>query len=297
MPWPSHCPTSASSSMRGLLPRDRGRGDARSGDSVRVATEHLHQAISHRRVGSRQLLRLANQCVAGGVLLPAASVPALAAVATGNADHVAPLPGHPVGATEQIAVDHQAAADARTQGDADHHRRATAGAEPVLRPRRSVGVVVDDQRQVDAFAQPVLERFLAPGEVRGEADDRLGVVDPAGGPDAGRLHAGMPAAEVGDEVDDRVLDGVRTVGRGRHLEPLADSSLGVDHTRRHLRTADVDADAEGPRRSRVVRLGSRHQGQPSTRRLSSLRAPSMIVFSALRRNIPIIGMLTSTDSV
>ncbi len=95
----------------------------------------------------------------------------------------------------------------------------------------------------------------------------------------------MPGAQLSDRVHDRVLDRLRTVRRGRLQQPLQDLAALVDHAGGHLGAADVDPDAQ-------ARSGN--GGQPSTRFFSPFKAPSMMVFSALRLNIPIIGMFTST---
>jgi hypothetical protein len=74
----------------------------------------------------------------------------------------------------------------------------------------------------------------------------------------------------------------------------------VYRTGRDLRPTDIDADADGRRDDRTLcaaEPGDRGAGQLSTLRFSPLSAPSMIVFSALRLNIPIMGKLTSTARV
>ena len=88
------------------------------------------------------------------------------------------------------------------------------------------------------------------------------------------------------------------------MESLEDGSRLVHDTGGDLGPADVDPDTQrrggaGPGwgLARVLPGAGRAttgDAQPSTRRLRPLRAPSMIVFSAFRRNMPIIGMFTST---
>lgn len=81
---------------------------------------------------------------------------------------------------------------------------------------------------------------------------------------------------------------------------IQNAALLVDDPRGYLRAANVDANAQqrwrcdpGP-----AATSCRPEiGQPSTLFLRPLSAPSMIVFSALRLNIPIIGILMSTVSV
>ena len=105
-------------------------------------------------------------------------------------------------------------------------------------------------------------------------------------------------AEPVDHVEDRVLDGLRAVRRASGLaaargSPPCSSTTPAATLVPPMSTpmlssgADRRPDADA---GRVAR-------QPSTRFFRPFRAPSMIVFSALRLNMPIIGMLTSTFSV
>ena len=87
--------------------------------------------------------------------------------------------------------------------------------------------------------------------------------------------------------------------KGSARDIVQDSALLVDYPGSYLRAADVDADAERRRQSARPCCGATRPvcGQPSTLFLRPLSALSMIVFSALRLNIPIIGMLMSTANV
>ena len=212
---------------------------------------------------------------------------------------MSPFPGHPVRAAEESAADHEAATDAGTEGDAHHHRRATTCAVAVFRPGGSVRVVVHDQRQVDPAGEPRLQRLGPPGEVGGEPDHSLIVIYPARRTDPHRLDP-VPATQILDGTENRVFDSLRTVRWGGFLPTFENPAVLVDDPRGDLGAADVDADAQqrwrcNPRPA-AARCGP-ESGQPSTLFLRPLSAPSMIVFSALRLNIPIIGMLISTVNV
>ena len=105
MPTPSHWPMSSSSSTRDRVAVLGQLGDQRAGDLARIATGRAEQAVRDRRVRPRQLAGLADQRVAGGVLLPAAAVAALAAVAARHDLHVPELAGDAELAALQLAVD------------------------------------------------------------------------------------------------------------------------------------------------------------------------------------------------
>jgi hypothetical protein len=90
------------------------------------------------------------------------------------------------------------------------------------------------------------------------------------------------------------------VRRCRLLEPFQYHAVIIDGAGSHLCAADIDADADGRRLSRpLYAANARGRGacQFSTLLFNPLSAPSMIVFSALRLNMPIIGRFTSTVRV
>jgi hypothetical protein len=132
-----------------------------------------------------------------------------------------------------------------------------------------------------------------------EPHHSLIVVHPPGCADADCLHA-MLFAEMRYGTNDRILDGLRAM-RGRWLLPtVEDLAFLVDHTSSDLGTTDVDADAEQRQCRYPGNAATRcrpEAAQPSTLFLRPLSALSMIVFSALRLNMPIMGMLMSTVSV
>lgn len=84
------------------------------------------------------------------------------------------------------------------------------------------------------------------------------------------------------------------------MPTIEDLALLIDYSSRHLRAADVDTDAEQRHRRDAGHAATScgpESAQPSTLFFRPLRALSMIVFSALRLNMPIIGMLMSTVKV
>ena len=73
---------------------------------------------------------------------------------------VAPLAGVAAGASDDAAVDHQPAADAGSEDDAEDVAVALAGAAGRLGQREAVGVVGDPDRQADRTFEI---EFLDPG--------------------------------------------------------------------------------------------------------------------------------------
>lgn len=166
---------------------------------------------------------------------------------------MAELAGHAVLAALDPAVLQYGAADSGTERD--HHEvvLAASGAEAPLRPGGGVRVVVDHHRDGEPGGDRVPERFVAPGEVRGEEDLRAVGVHPAGGADAHGVHV-VPVGEVEHQLDNGVLDDLRALGLVRRLgaDLLQDVAVRVHDTGHHLRTADVD-----PHRGHAGRGGVR----------------------------------------
>ena len=107
----------------------------------------------------------------------------------------------------------------------------------------------------------------------------------------------VPRPQLGDHVDDRVLDRLRAVRRRRsdRRSRMAPCSSTTPAATLVPPMSIPMPSSGGPRDAASVRrVSTPARGQPSTRFFRPLSAPSMIVFSALRRNMPIIGMLTST---
>ena len=127
-----------------------------------------------------------------GIPLPAATTAARARWA-GRVDHHVPdLPGEPRRAHLDAPVDHDAAADAGSEGDHHHMAEPAGRAQPVLGQHGQVGVVV---HQHDPAVQPLRQQrgpvdALALGQVRCEDEPTL-PVDHAG---HAHTHRGTPGS-------------------------------------------------------------------------------------------------------
>ena len=109
-------------------------------------------------------------------------------IAVGHDPHVADLAAHAEASAVQAAVEHHAAADAGADRDEQQVVDVLAGAVPELAPRGGVGVVLDDDGEVDARLELGPEVEVAPGQVGREHHHRPGLVDVAGRADADGLH-------------------------------------------------------------------------------------------------------------
>ena len=163
-------------------------------------------------------------------------------------------------AAEQLAVEHDAAADAGADGDQQQVVDVLAGAEGELAPGRGVRVVLDDDRQVDPLLEVGLEVHVAPGEVGREHHRRPGLVDVAGRADAdgGDLVARLSSV---DQLLDGLLDRLGVGRRRLDAQLLDDRAVLVDDAAGDLGAADVDAAGQASwrrprpgRRRRVVRV-------------------------------------------
>src|SRR5438128_998556 len=143
-------------------------------------------------------------------------------------------------AVEELAVDHDAAAD--TGSERQHHqiRAAASGAVRELRERGGVRVVLDPDGDPEPLRELVAEAHLAQRDVDGAEHDACPLVD-------ARRDAEADGADLGgqelanrrlERVEERVL---RCRRRGALAGPLHASVL-VDHARENLRPAQVDAD-------------------------------------------------------
>ena len=79
---------------------------------------------------------------------------------------VSPFPGDAVGAGQQFAVHHNAAANAGAQDDAKHHAMAGTGAIGRLRQREAVGIVLDVNVAIESLHQVTQQRPpVQPGRI------------------------------------------------------------------------------------------------------------------------------------
>ncbi len=217
-------------------------GDAGAGDPVEVAVAEGRERRGTLVAVGHALTRIAYEGAAARVLLPAAVLAAAAQDAVGHDAHVADLGGDAEATAEQLAAVHDATTDAGADRDEQQVVGVLAGTEAELAPRRSVGVVLDDDGQVDEGADALAERLLAPVDVGREAHGRPVLADEAGGTDAdagGLLLADQSLDEVGHDL--------RDLGRvvGRRLGCRAEDLAIVGHeSGRDLGSADVDANGQ-----------------------------------------------------
>jgi hypothetical protein len=99
---------------------------------------------------------------------------------------VAELGGGPHGAAIETAVEDQAAADARPQGEHDHVARPSARADAMLRHRGGVGVVLDRRRQTEATRKMCAEIEVVERDVHRRHRSALSLVDRRRDPNADR---------------------------------------------------------------------------------------------------------------
>ena len=108
-------------------------------------------------------------------------------------------------------------------------------------PQRRVGVVGDQDGEVEPEPEPLAQRFVPPGQVRGEAHPGAGGVDEAGRSDPDRADV-VPSPETLDRVHDQTLHDVRRRGPDRGVTVLAvdHPTVVTDHPGDDLGATDVD---------------------------------------------------------
>ena len=173
-------------------------------------------------------------------------------------DHVAHFAGDAARAQVELAVEHQAAADAGADEDADHGARAAPAAVGVLAHHRHAHVVVEeDAHAAQRRRQQMGERDFFPLEVGRLVDHAGRVVDAAGHADAHRAQLivrhvereGDAAAQIGDAADD---GGRRPLRAAFFRARRAAACLFRRRRRRaHLVAAQIDADHQPPRGTHV----------------------------------------------
>ena len=154
----------------GLADRAPGVGDHAPAAEVALARQpHDRAPVEAVAVAAPQQL---GQRVGAGDGLQAAAVAAAADRAVGVDEHVAELAGEALRAAVQAAVEHQPGADARRDHQVDEVLGVAPGAERGLGQRGEVGVVVDEDRQLEPAVHLVGGGDADPaGQDRGRADD------------------------------------------------------------------------------------------------------------------------------
>ena len=170
--------------QRGRVAFGRGLGDLRAGNALGYSPAQLEQPHGALRGAPGELARLGDQGVAAGVLLPAAPVPAAAQPPVGDHPDVAGLAGDAPAAAVQLAADDDGGPDPGPDRHQHHVAVAAGGTEPRLGPGRGVRVVLHHDRAAEALLHPLLERLVAPGQVRREQHGGARAVDEPGGTEA-----------------------------------------------------------------------------------------------------------------
>ncbi|MCO5546649.1 hypothetical protein L7F22_000083 [Adiantum nelumboides] len=224
------------------VPLAGGRGDPLAGDPPRIDGGLAGQPGRARHVAAREhLQRGGGQGGPAAVALPAAALAARAGPPVRDHPQVPQLRCDTVRTAEQLAVEQQGAADPGAQRDHQGHRGTRRGAVAPLGERGGVRVVLHDDRDpAEPVADPLGDRGVAPGQVRGVADEAARGVDETGQrqPDGGD---GVPAPQLVDGAGDGRLQ--RVVGtRGRRGGGVEDLPLGVDDARAHAGAPDVHPD-------------------------------------------------------
>ncbi|GAB49486.1 hypothetical protein MOPEL_130_00930 [Mobilicoccus pelagius NBRC 104925] len=183
---------------------------------------------------------------AGAVLLEAAPHPASAEQTVGHDPDVPHLGADTVGAPHEVALGDDATADARADREEDEVLDVTGGAVDELAPRRRVRVVLEDDRQPDEIGESCTERFVTPGDVRGEQHPFAGTVEEPGDRDADGGHV-VAVDEFPREVRRRSDDPLGVLRRGLPPGTGEDLPARRDEGAEDLRPADVEADG-GARR-------------------------------------------------
>ena len=151
------------------------------------------------------------------------------------------LGGHAEGPVHQDAVDHDAAPDAGADGEQDHVVHLGSGAETELPPGRGVGVVLDDDRQVQDRLETSLERYVSPREVRGEVHSGPRTVDEGSARDADCVDLVLEG-QLPDQAGCLLDDGRRIKGGSVLAPPGQNHAVLVDDATTDLGATDVQSD-------------------------------------------------------
>jgi hypothetical protein len=135
-----------------------------------------------------------------------------------------------------------AAADARSDRDEQQVVGVLAGTEAILAPGRGIGVVLDDDGEVDELADGLGQRFVDPVDVGREGHRGPVDVDEARRADADAPHLVVAVEQAPDQGGHDGRDAGGVVRRGLAVRPN-DATVGRHETGRNLGTTDVDTDA------------------------------------------------------
>ena len=217
-------------------------GDHLAGDGLDVAGDG-QERLGLGVVGLRTRPGVAHEGPTARVLLEASALAAPAQPTVGNHADVADLGRGAEATAHHHAPMDDAAAHAGADGDEQQVVGVLAGAEAVLAPGRGVGVVLDDDREVDQLADGLGQRFVDPVDVGGERHRGAVDVDEAGRADADAAHVDVRSREQPlDQRGHHGGDAGGVVRRGLAVR-TDDAAVGRHETSGDLGATDVDTDA------------------------------------------------------
>src|SRR4051812_8006939 len=232
----------------------------------------FHDLEQHRLLAALDLLARAQlHRQAACVCLQAADAPARALRAAHLHHHVADLAGG-VAADPRLAVEHDAAADARPPEHAEHRLVRAAGPELELGVGGDLHVVAErDGCAARLLQRPAQVEAAAPSrQVLGAGHGAGRVVDLAGGADADAdQRRGLYARALGRLLqsggDLRRNAGRTSLGRGRAARLPGHLVVVVDDDRLDLRPAEIDAAAVAHHPKILPPEYLCHTGHPTSR--------------------------------
>jgi hypothetical protein len=184
------------------------------------------------------------------------------------------LGGDTLEAAMHLAIDHQPAAMARADDDAEDDMRALPRTIEGFRDRQAVGVVRQAHRAAERLFQIAAERTTIEEGGVGVADETRLRGRAAGNADADRaLPAGI-RLDKRDEFPDR-LDAGLVALRRRDASPREQIAFGTEADGFHFRSAPIDADQHAASGSAIINSRVRRTGRGwCHRRRPRHRAPS-----------------------
>ncbi|TMK78422.1 MAG: hypothetical protein E6G45_06510 [Actinobacteria bacterium] len=137
-----------------------------------------------------------------------------------------------------LPVEDEAASDPGPERQHDHVAGAAAGADPPLRDRGSVPVVVDRDGAPVALRHVIAQVEVGERNVDGRDHMARSLVDRRRDSEPERGNAFVE--EFFDNGMETLEEGFLRFHRGRAFQPPLDPALAIDQSRRHLRAADID---------------------------------------------------------
>ena len=157
-----------------------GTGDVVPTQRLRVVAAQLGQASRHRRAGRHDVTRLPHRALPLAYCSQQPRLPQPHRRPSGTTRRWPSSAATPDAPRSSRLSTIDTAADPGPDGHEHHVVGVAAHAVAELAPRRGVGVVLDDHRDVDDRLQALLERLVAPGQVGREQHRRPRLVDEPG---------------------------------------------------------------------------------------------------------------------